>query len=67
MADQRKIKTMTKPTLAELDKRLAMQEATALARWEEAINRIKRLEMIILGTAGTTIVLLLNFTIKGFG
>jgi|TARA_Y100001937_G_scaffold124803_1_gene190265 hypothetical protein len=57
----------TKTTLNELDKRLSTHEAVCSARWDEMLSRIKRLEYIILGTAGTIILLLLNSTIKGFG
>ena len=40
-------------------------EAICAERWQETINRIKRLEMVIVGTAGTIIILLLNIVISG--
>ncbi len=57
---------MAKPTVTSADK-LAMDklEAVSEERFQETINRIKRLEMVIVGTGGATIVLLLNIVIGG--
>ena len=39
-------------------------EAVCAERWKETILRIKRIEHIMIGTAGTTILLLLSIVIK---
>jgi len=54
---------MTKITdlKAELDTLKAVSEE----RWIEIISRVKRLEMVVVGSAGTTIVLLLSLVVKG--
>ena len=46
---------------AELDTHKAVSEE----RWPEILSRGKRLEMVLIGSAGTTIVLLLSLVIKG--
>ena len=46
---------------AELDTYKAVSEE----RWLEIISRVKRLEMVLIGSAGTTIVLLLSLVVKG--
>ncbi len=51
---------MSKPTLASLDKRVVKVETQLEERWKETILRIKRIETIILGTAGAMILLLLS-------
>ena len=54
---------MTKITdvKGELDTLKAVSEE----RWIERISRVKRLEMVVVGSAGTTIVLLLSLVVKG--
>ena len=47
---------------AELDTYKAVSEE----RWLEIISRVKRLEMVLIGSAGTTIVLLLSLHITIF-
>ena len=42
---------------AELDKRVTVVEVQLEERWKEAILRIKRIEAILIGSAGTMIVL----------
>ena len=40
-------------------------KAVGEERWLEIISRVKRLEMVLIGSAGTTIVLLLSLVVKG--
>tara|TARA_R100001510_G_C7622476_1_gene183059 strand:+ start:98 stop:271 length:174 start_codon:yes stop_codon:yes gene_type:complete len=56
---------MPKPTVTSLTSRVDKLEAVSEERFQETINRIKRLEMVIVGTGGATIVLLLNIVING--
>lgn len=56
---------MPKPTVTSLTSRVDKLEAVSEERFQETINRIKRLEMVIVGTGGATIVLLLNIVIYG--
>ena len=56
---------MPKPTVTSLTSRVDKLEAVSEERFQETINRIKRLEMVIVGTGGATIVLLLNIVIGG--
>tara|TARA_B100000886_G_scaffold315074_1_gene252782 strand:- start:2483 stop:2656 length:174 start_codon:yes stop_codon:yes gene_type:complete len=56
---------MAKPTVTSLTSRVDKLEAVSEERFQETINRIKRLEMVIVGTGGATIVLLLNIVING--
>tara|TARA_B100000941_G_scaffold269546_1_gene226899 strand:- start:65 stop:259 length:195 start_codon:yes stop_codon:yes gene_type:complete len=39
-------------------------EAVCAERWKETILRIKRIEHIMIGTAGTTIVLLIGLLVR---
>jgi len=56
---------MGKPTLqsihVELEKHIAITEE----RWLEILNRVKRVEHIMIGSAGTMIVLLLGVILRG--
>ena len=54
-----------KPTLHNLDKRLTSFETVSDERWKETILRIKRLEGVLIGTAGTTILLLVGILLRG--
>tara|TARA_R100000654_G_scaffold60438_1_gene87289 strand:+ start:117 stop:287 length:171 start_codon:yes stop_codon:yes gene_type:complete len=56
---------MAKPTVTSLASRVDKLEAVSEERFLETINRIKRLETIIIATGGATIVLLLNIVIDG--
>ena len=49
---------MSKPTAASVQAQIDTHEAVCAERWKEPILRIKRIETIMIGTAGTTIVLL---------
>ena len=51
---------MTKPTVTEVKTQIDTHEAICAQRWEETINRIKRLELVILSSGGATILLLIN-------
>ena len=56
---------MSKPTAASVQAQLDTHEAVCAERWKETILRSKRIEHIMIGTAGTTIVLLLGIIING--
>ena len=43
--------------VSDLDKRVTVVEVQLEERWKEAILRIKRIEAILIGSAGTMIVL----------
>jgi hypothetical protein len=47
-------------TLEELSRRLTVVEVQLEERWKETILRIKRIEAILIGVAGTIIILLAN-------
>ena len=47
-------------TVNEVESRLNTHEAVCEERWKETILRIKRLETILIGTAGAIIMLLLH-------
>jgi len=46
--------------LEELSRRLTVVEVQLEERWKETILRIKRIEAILIGVAGTIIILLTN-------
>ena len=51
---------MTKPTVIKVASKLETHEAVCAERWKETILRIKRLEHIMIGAAGTIIVMLIT-------
>ena len=51
---------MSKPTVTSVKAQVDTHEAVCAERWKETILRIKRIEHIMIGTAGTTIVLLIG-------
>jgi len=55
---------MTKPTAASVQSQIDTHEAVCAERWKETILRIKRIEHIMIGTAATTILLLLNLVVS---
>jgi len=55
---------MAKPTAESVQAQIDTHEAVCAERWRETILRIKRIEHIMIGTAGTTIVLLLNLVMS---
>jgi predicted nucleic acid-binding Zn ribbon protein len=50
--------------LTELDKTFSIHEKVCAERWTETINRIKRLESVLLASAGAIILLLLGIALK---
>ena len=56
---------MGKPTAASVQAQIDTHEAVCAERWRETILRIKRIEHIMIGSAGTTIVLLLSVVMRG--
>tara|TARA_R110000868_G_scaffold370091_1_gene633568 strand:+ start:57 stop:224 length:168 start_codon:yes stop_codon:yes gene_type:complete len=50
--------------LQELDKTFSIHEQVCAERWKEAILRIKRLEMVLVGSAGAIIMLLMGIVLK---
>ena len=51
--------------ISELKADFETHKAVSEERWLEIISRVKRLEMVLIGSAGTTIVLLLSLVVKG--
>ena len=51
---------VSKPTVTSVQAQIDTHEAVCAERWKETILRIKRIETIMIGTAGTTIVLLVG-------
>ena len=56
---------MSKPTVTSVKAELDTHEAVCAERWKETILRIKRIEHIMIGTAGTTILLLVGIILNG--
>ena len=54
-----------KPTAASVKAQMDTHEAVCAERWKETIQRIKRIEHIMIGTAGTMILLLLSVILRG--
>mgnify|MGYP005681983167 FL=1 len=55
---------MPRPSVTEVKSQIDTHEAVCSERWRETIVRIKRIEAIMIGTAGTTILLLLSIVLK---
>ena len=55
---------MSKPTAASVMAELDTLSAVSQERFIELLSRVKRLETIMVGSAGTTIVLLIGVIIK---
>ncbi len=51
---------MSKPTVTSVQAQVDTHEAVCAERWKETILRIKRIETLMIGTAGTTILLLIG-------
>ena len=51
---------MSKPTVQSVQGQIDTHEAVCAERWRETILRIKRIEHLMIGTAGTIIVLLMG-------
>jgi predicted nucleic acid-binding Zn ribbon protein len=56
---------VSKPTVTSVQAQIDTHEAVCSERWKETILRIKRIEHIMIGTAGTTIVLLIGLIVNG--
>ena len=56
---------MSKPTVTSVQAQIDTHEAVCAERWRETILRIKRIEAIMIGTAGTTILLLIGIIVNG--
>jgi len=56
---------MARPTVQGVQHQIDTHEAVCAERWKETILRIKRIEHIMIGTAGTMIVLLLGVILRG--
>jgi len=56
---------MSKPTAASVQAQIDTHEAVCAERWKETILRIKRIEHVLIGTAGTIIILLLGIIVNG--
>tara|TARA_R100000655_G_C2931648_1_gene184117 strand:+ start:292 stop:459 length:168 start_codon:yes stop_codon:yes gene_type:complete len=55
---------MPKPSVQEIHVTLEKHIAVSDERWVETILRIKRIEHIMIGTAGTTIILLIGLLVR---
>ena len=55
---------MPKLTVTEVKAQVDTHEAVCAERWKETILRIKRIEHIMIGTAGATIMLLIGIILK---
>ena len=51
---------MSRPTVYEFKAQIDTHEAVCAERWLETINRVKRLEIVIMTSAGAIITLLLS-------
>jgi len=56
---------LARPTINEIKSQIDTLEAISNERFMETINRIKRLEMIIIGSGGAIILLLVNIAFGG--
>ena len=55
---------MANPTVTSVLSQIDTHEAVCAERWKETILRIKRIEHIMIGTAGTIIVLLVSLIVR---
>tara|TARA_R100001594_G_scaffold89899_1_gene124390 strand:- start:1657 stop:1848 length:192 start_codon:yes stop_codon:yes gene_type:complete len=60
----RLIEYMPKLTIQEVKAQVDTHEAVCAERWKETILRIKRIEHLMIGTAGATIMLLIGIILK---
>lgn len=56
---------MAKPTVQSVQSQIDTHEAVCAERWKETILRIKRIEHIMIGAAGTIILLLVGIIVNG--
>jgi len=59
------VNLMNRPTVTEVKGQLDTHEAVCAERWKETIIRIRRVEHIMVGTAGTIILLLIGVIMRG--
>ena len=55
---------MSRPTVTEVKHQIDTHEAVCAERWTETIERIKRLELFVIGGVGTILVLLLTIVFE---
>jgi predicted nucleic acid-binding Zn ribbon protein len=55
---------MAKVTTMEVKSQIDTHEAVCSERWKETILRIKRIEHIMIGTAGTMIVMMIGLLVR---
>ena len=55
---------MPRLSVTEVNAQIDTHEAVCSERWKETILRIKRIEHIMIGTAGTTIILLIGLLVR---
>ena len=55
---------MPRPSIEKVKSQIDTHEAVWAERWKETNLRIKRIEHIMIGTAGTTIVLLVGLLVR---
>jgi len=55
---------MSRESITDVKSQLDTHEAVCAERWRETINRIKRIETVMMGSAGTIIVLLLTMILR---
>jgi len=55
---------MAKITTMEVKSQIDTHEAVCSERWKETILRIKRIEHIMIGTAGTMIVMMVGLLVR---
>jgi hypothetical protein len=48
----------------EIKTELEVHKAVSEERWTEILGRVKRLEMVLIGASGTTIILLISLVVK---
>ena len=56
---------MMKKSVTDVQAQLDTHEAVCAERWKETILRIKRIEAIMIGTAGAVILLLITILVSG--
>jgi hypothetical protein len=55
---------MPKPSVIEVKSQIDTHEAVCAERWKETILRIKRIEHVMIGAAGTIIILLIGLLVR---
>ena len=55
---------MSRPTVTEVKHQIDTHEAVCAERWTETVERIKRLELFVVGGVGSILVLLLTIVFE---